>query len=263
MAVQARVDEGRPHLFAVAGHRVVETAVAQQAEIGHPQVAAGRACWPARPPAAQQVGSQAVDGLHHGQSPQGGLHPPGGGGPRRMLVSVAVRRVDLRRAGHEGRTALTLPVQRMPVVQAEATAQFRHRPWVAARLHQDRRPGLLPGRGMRVAVAVEQVHRPTGQKPPLLPSFRHAPSHRRRPFLLAQPVQHPPDPGLVHVQDGRQVGHTGQGHQAQYPEQATLLVTDGLPERHIGTSTGLCGQNISGSSHQATGDVRMRDARGG
>ena len=87
--VEAGVGEGDPDVVAVAGHRVVETAVAQQPEVGQAQVMVGPVGGPPDPARLQQIGSQPVDGLQHGQPAQRGLHPLGGGRPGRMLVGVA------------------------------------------------------------------------------------------------------------------------------------------------------------------------------
>ena len=62
------VGEGSPEVWSVAGQGVVETAGAQEPEVGHPEFAGGRhVLRRADPPAAQQVWCQAVDRLQHGQ----------------------------------------------------------------------------------------------------------------------------------------------------------------------------------------------------
>ena len=60
--------KGSPEVWSVAGQGVVETAGAQEPEVGHPEFAGGRhVLRRADPPAAQQVRCQAVDRLQHGQ----------------------------------------------------------------------------------------------------------------------------------------------------------------------------------------------------
>ena len=70
--VDTGVGEGGPEFFAVAGHGVVEAAVPQQPEVGHPGIPGGRriAGGEADPAAAQQVRGQTVDRLQHGQPTQ-------------------------------------------------------------------------------------------------------------------------------------------------------------------------------------------------
>ena len=66
--VETGVSEGSPEVWSVAGQGVVETAGAQEPEVGHPEFAGGRhVLRRADPPAAQQVRCQAVDRLQHGQ----------------------------------------------------------------------------------------------------------------------------------------------------------------------------------------------------
>ena len=107
--VQAGVGEGNPQVAAVAGHGVVEPALAQQAEVGHPEFAPGRHFrrW-ADPPAAQQVGGQAVDRLQHGQAAQRRLNASGRGGPRRVFVVSAFTGGVSRLADSERGFALAL-----------------------------------------------------------------------------------------------------------------------------------------------------------
>ena len=79
---------------------------------------AGRLTLPLR----DQVGGQAVDRLQHGQPPQGGLDAPRRGGPGRVLVVGAARRlhpVSRIAGGGEGGVALVLQVGGMVVVQGE------------------------------------------------------------------------------------------------------------------------------------------------
>ena len=87
--VEAGVGEGDPHVVAVAGHRVIETAVPEQPEVGHAQVVVDPVGGPPEAARLQQVRSQPVEGLQHGQPAQRGLHSLGGGRPGRMLVGVA------------------------------------------------------------------------------------------------------------------------------------------------------------------------------
>ena len=100
----------------------------------------------------------------------------------------------------------------------------------------ERGPGRLTGRRMLVVAGVEQIDRPPGQEPPLLPALRHPAPHRPHPAAPAQPVQHPTDAPLVHPQDGHQVGNADQGHQPRYPEQTHLFVAHRYTGRHMGTS---------------------------
>ena len=95
---------------------------------------------------------------------------------------------------------------------------------------------LLPGSGMLVFGDVEQVHRPAGQEPAVLPALGHAPHHRRNPAAPAQGAQHPPYFFFVQAQDGRQVGHAGQGHPGGYFQQPSLFVVGLRLSRHLRAS---------------------------
>ena len=170
--VEPGVGEGDPHLRAVARHRMVEAAVAQQPEVGHPQVVAASLAGPADPARPQQVRRQPVHGLQHGQSPQRGLHPTGRGGPRRVLVAVLVPLVPVLTGPQEGRAPLALQMRQMGVVQVETTTQLRHRPGVPGPTPPGPGPAPPPGawdgggrrhRGKRTARRVRN-HRSRGRR---------------------------------------------------------------------------------------------------
>ena len=176
--MESGVGEGGPDVFPVTGHGVVEAAVPEQPEVGHPDLPGGCAIafGQVDPAAADQVGGQAVDRFQHGQTTQGHFHAPRCRGPGWVLVvsTVAVR--VGRVTGREGGVVLVLQVDRMVVVQGEpfpvVLGQFPLR--VEGGLPGG--PGLLPGRRVLVAGDVEQVHRPAGQEPAVLASFGHAPA---------------------------------------------------------------------------------------
>ena len=190
-------------------------------------------------PSRHEVPQPPVHRLQQGQPPQTGLHPPTGGRPGRMLVPAAARILILHPpVGHEGRVDQPLQVGLALVVRSEALPQLR--PSGPVPTGQRRGPHRLPGRRMLVVAGVEQIHRAADQKPPL----RHPPPHRRHPAAPPQRVQHPPDVPLRSSHDGRQVARARQGHQPRDPEQTPLLLADESPGRHIGTSTGLCGQTV-------------------
>ena len=126
MAVDTGVGEGGPEVIAIAGHGVVEAAVPEQAEVGHPGFTDGHALpgGQGHPAAADQVRGQAVDRLQHRQSAQGHRHAPGRCRPGRVLVvGAVVGMVGLLTADERG-FALVLKVDEMVVVQGEALPVF-------------------------------------------------------------------------------------------------------------------------------------------
>ena len=187
-------------------------------------------------PLRSRVGGQAVDRLQQGQPPQGGLHAPRRGGPRRVLVVGAIAAAISRITVGEGRVALALQVDRMVVVQGEPLPVILGQFALRVEGGQPCGPGLLPGRGMLVAGDVEQVHRLSGQEPAVLASFGHAPHHRGHPAAGAQGAQHPSHLFIVQVQHRGQVGHAGQGHPGGYFQQSSFIVVQWLPGHHRRTS---------------------------
>ena len=122
--METGVGERGPDVATVAGHGVVEAAVPQQPELGHPGLPGCRRASrrPTNPPAAQQVRGQGVDRFQHGQAAQGGLDAPGRGGPGRVRVVGVVAAAGLiiyRSRTGEGRANLAFQVRRVVVVQGE------------------------------------------------------------------------------------------------------------------------------------------------
>ena len=199
--------KGGPYVLTVAGHGVVEAAVAQQPEVGHPGLPGG--CvnvggGQVDPAAADQVRGQAVDRLQHGQPTQGHFQAPRGGGPGRVLVAGAIVFVVSRFTGGKRRTALALKVGGMVVVQGEPLPVVLGQFALRVEGGPSGGPSLLPGRRVLVVGDVEQVHGPAGQEPAVLPALGHAPHHRGDPAVPPQGAQHPPYPEST--DRGRQVG---------------------------------------------------------
>ena len=217
---------------------MVETAAAQQPEVGHPDLPGGRRIigGPVDPAAAEQVGGQAVDRLQHGQPAQGGLDAPRRGGPGRVLVVGAADVCIIRITGGEWGIAVALQVGGMVVVQGEPLLVVLGQFPLGVEGGQPCGPGLLPRSGVLVVGDVEQVHGQAGQEPAVLASFGHAPHHRCHPTAPAQGAQHPSYFLFLQTQDRGQVGHVGQGHPGSYPQQASLIVVQRLPPRHRRTS---------------------------
>ena len=194
--VETGVGEGGPEVFAVTGHGVVEAAVPQQPEVGHPGLPGGRAIvgfgGQVDPPAADQVRGQAVDRLQHGQPAQGHLHAARRGGPGRVLVVGAAVVAIIRFTTGEGGAGLALQVNRMVVVQGEPLPVVLGQFALGVKGGPPGGSCLLPGRGVLVVGDVEQVHGPAGQEPAVLASFGHAPHHRGDPAAPSQGAQHPP-----------------------------------------------------------------------
>ena len=149
--VHTGVGEGSPEVFAVAGHGVVEAAVAQQPEVGQPGVPGGRRVVGGQvdPAAAEQIGGQTVYRLQHGQPTLGHFHAPRRRSPGRVLAVGAVC-VGRNIAGGEGRVVLVLQVDGMVMVQGETLSvvlgQLRVKPGLPFG------PGFLSGVGCRWSV---------------------------------------------------------------------------------------------------------------
>ena len=78
---------------------------------------------------------------------------------------------------------------------------------------------------------VERIYGLAGQEPSVLALLGHAPAHRGDPARFVQHPQHL-QPVLCHAQDGRQVGHAGQGHPGDYPEESSLFLVQWSPPHY-------------------------------
>ena len=236
--VETGVGEGGPEVLPVAGHGVVEPAVPQQPEVGHPEFAGGRLVvgGAVDPAAAYQLRGQAIDRLKHGQPSQGGLDAPRRGGPGRVLVVNAVAGMVNRITGGEGRVALVLQVGGMVVVQGEPVPVVLGQFPLGVEGGQPCGSCLFSGRGVLVVGDVEQVNGPAGQEPAVLASFGHAPHQRCNPAAPPQGSQNSSYLLFVQAHHRGQIGHAGQGHPGSYFQQASFIVVQRLPRRQRRTS---------------------------
>ena len=148
-----------------------------------------------------------------------------------MVRAVAISLSSYRLCHSKGGIALVLQVGRVVVVEGELFREVPGQLALRVELGQSCGAGLLPGAGVLVVGNVERVYGLAGQEPSVLALLGHAPAHRGDPARFVQHPQHL-QPVLCHAQDGRQVGHAGQGHPGDYPEESSLFLVQWSPPHY-------------------------------
>ena len=183
--VEAGVGKRGPMVGAVPCYGVVESAAAQQPEVGHPGLPGGSRV------IKRQVDLAAFEQVG-GQPAHGHLHTPRRGGPGRVLVGCwAIARMVSLFTGDNGRPSLVFQMGRMVVVQGETFLEVLGKFALRVKGRQPCGPGLLPGAGMVVVGDVQRIYGLACEEPAMLPALGHASHRRGDPAAAAQATQHP------------------------------------------------------------------------